>query len=174
MARISLALASAIALAVTAVPLRAEPPQTVQEAALRLAAMDTELTRCWRARAAAVVIAVVYLRKCIAERRGEERGLRGDLNKRIGMISTDDPERKKFIFLRQILIDWTQFTKQVDGDLKGSGKSLSNANFTDLVDDSCDGLGGAKDPFHGTDREDLIRLFDTPIPSACEPDKETR
>ena len=164
---------AALALALCTQPLVAQPALSVQDAATRLVTMDAELTQCWRARALVAVIAVQYLRQCIADRRAEERRLKDELNKRIGAMGTDDPLRKDFIKVRGELIDWGKFTKGVDAALKEVPEPFEYAQFDVVLDQQCDRLDRAVYE-DARQFDDAFPYLDTPIPSACEENQPHR
>jgi len=103
----------------------------------KLVLMDAELARCWRQRALAALIAVNYLRECIAERRGAERDLKEALNKGIGVLGTDDPERDRLLSARNALREFSRFMALLDDGLKDNAPEMASYEVQALVDATC-------------------------------------
>lgn len=90
----------------------------LSEAAARLVAIDSELTRCMKTRILATVIVVRKLRACIADRKPEEGALRKDLNSWISTLAGDNPDRDKAIAIRVDLTALRAFMNRLDEMLK--------------------------------------------------------
>ncbi|MCB1388967.1 MAG: hypothetical protein KDK12_07495 [Rhodobacteraceae bacterium] len=124
-----------IALLVQPAPARA---LDVQAAALRLASIDSDLTRCLRERLLVALIVVRAVRDCIAERRPDESALRGDLNDGISTLAGDDPVRRDALSLREVLTLYRGFMNRLDGQLRPmSADHVERVAIARALDHAC-------------------------------------